>query len=118
MSIVADLMTQPGVIAAGQYAYRGDRFTHKGGLTEELARRASIMCRATTMGTKMEGDMIAAFRPQCGIQPVRGWVVRGPNNTVCVIANVFCMIDNRQGSLNKILSFMRQALADEPLDLV
>ena len=26
MSIVTDLLAKPGVVAAGEYAYRGDRF--------------------------------------------------------------------------------------------
>lgn len=31
MSIVTDLLAKPGVIAAGEYAYRGDRFSYRGG---------------------------------------------------------------------------------------
>jgi roadblock/LC7 domain-containing protein len=118
MSIVAELLTKPGVIVAGEYAYRGDRFFYKGALKEKHARMASVMCRATTMSTHMEGDMIAAFCPQSGIQPVRGWVMSGPEHTVCVVANVFCLIDNKKGSLNTIIGFMRQALANVPMDLV
>jgi len=118
MSILAELLDKPGVIAAGEYAYRGDRFSYKGALDQELARLASIMCRATTMATIMQGAMIAAFRPQCGIRPVRGWLVRGPQYTVCVMANVFCFLDNATGSPNAILHFMRQALADVDMDLV
>jgi roadblock/LC7 domain-containing protein len=83
MNIVAELLTRPGVIAAGEYAYRGDRFSFRGALTERDARMASIMCRATTMSLNMGGGMIASLCPQCGIYPVRSWVVRGPNNTVC-----------------------------------
>ncbi|NJN47064.1 MAG: DUF2173 family protein [Candidatus Competibacteraceae bacterium] len=59
MSIVAELLTKPGVIAAGEYAYRGDRFSYRGNLTESHARMASIMCRATTMSTHMQGEIIA-----------------------------------------------------------
>ena len=118
MSIVADLMTKPGVLAAGQYAYRGDRFSYKGDLTEEYARMASIMCRATTMSSSMAGEMIAAFRPECGIQPVGGWMLRGPTRSVCVMANVFCFVDNEKASLNAILNVMRQVLADADLDLI
>jgi roadblock/LC7 domain-containing protein len=118
MSIVAELITKPGVIAAGEYAYRGDRFSYRGALTERYARMASIMCRATTMGASMEGDMIADLCPQCRIQPVRGWLVRGPEKTVCVIANVFCLIDNKEGSVNSILGFMRETLANEVMDLI
>ena len=53
MSFVADLAAKPGVIAAGEYSYRGDRFNFKGDVDAELARMASIMCRATTMSTTM-----------------------------------------------------------------
>ncbi len=118
MSIVAELLTKPGVIAAGQYAYRGDRFSYKGKLNEELARRASIMCRATTMATTMQAGMITAFRPGCGLQPVRGWMLRGPRDSVCVVANTFCFIDNERGSPGAILQFMHQALTDADIDLI
>jgi roadblock/LC7 domain-containing protein len=118
MTIVANLLAQPGIVAAGQYAYRGDRFSYKGALTEHYARILSIMCRATTMATHMEGDMIASLCAQCGIKPVRGWVIRGSDNTLCVVTNVFCLIDNKHGSLNQALTMMNKALADEPMDLI
>lgn len=118
MSIVTDLLTKPGVIAAGEYAYRGDRFSYRGALSEEHARMASIMCRATTMGVNMEGRMLEAFQPRSGLSPPRGWVVHGPDYTVCVMANVFCMLDNAQGSINDMIGFMRQALAKVSSDLI
>jgi roadblock/LC7 domain-containing protein len=118
MSAVAELMTLPGVIAAGEYAYRGDRFTYEGQLNDEMARLASIMCRATTMSVHMEGDMIDAFCDDCGLSPMRGWAVRGPKFTVCVLANVFCFVDSAQGSLNDVLRMMQTELADAPLEMI
>lgn len=118
MGTITQLLAKPGVIAAGEYAYRGDRFSYKGALTEEHARMASIMCRATTMGVNMEGQMLEAFHSQNGLRPPRGWMVHGPDYTVCVIANVFCLLDNARASINDIVEFMRQALADVPSDLV
>lgn len=118
MSIVTDLLAKPGVIAVGEYAYRGDRFSYRGALTEEHARMASIMCRATTMSVNMEGAMLEALQPGSGLHPPRGWVVRGPKHTVCVVANVFCLVENAQGSINDIAGFMRQALAYIPTGLI
>lgn len=118
MSIVVELLEKPGVIAAGQYAYRGDRFSYKGKMSEEQARKASIMCRATTMGATMEGEMLEGLRPQSGVSPVLGWLLRGSDNTVCVVANVFCFVSNTEGSINAILGFMRERLADQTMDLV
>lgn len=119
VSIVSDLVTRPGVVAAGEYAYRGDRFAYKGDLSEEWARMASIMCRATTMSASMQGRMLdgVSFKPS-GIAPVRGWFVRGPRFSVCVVANVFCMIENDTASLNAIVAELKRALADAPADLV
>jgi roadblock/LC7 domain-containing protein len=35
-----------------------------------------------------------------------------PDYTVCVIANVFCLLDNAKASINDIVGFMLQALAN------
>ena len=32
MGLIRDLMVQPGVLAAGEYSYRGDRFSYEGNL--------------------------------------------------------------------------------------
>jgi len=118
MSIVAELLAKPGVIAAGEYAYRGDRFSCKGALSESHARMASIMCRATTLSAHMESRIIAGVCPDCGLSPVRGWLLRGPDHTVCVVANVFCLIDNQTGAPNDVFGFMRQALAGDKMGLI
>jgi roadblock/LC7 domain-containing protein len=118
MSIVAELLEKSGVIAAGEYAYRGDRFSYKGKLSEEEARKASIMCRATTMGTSMEGEMLESLGLRNGVAPVRGWVVRCAENSIVVVANVFCFVSNKDGSINAVLGFMREQLADQAMDLI
>lgn len=118
MSTITHLLTQPGVIAAGEYAYRGDRFSYRGDLTEDYARMASIMCRATTMSINMEGAMLESARTGSGLHPARGWLVRGPGHTVCVMANVFCLIDNTKVSLNDTVRFMREALSSVNTNLI
>jgi len=111
MSVYADLALMPGVIAAGEYAYRGDRYNYKGRLTDEMARMASIMCRATTLGAHMQVDILCANTDNCPFDPAHGWVVRGPDFSVCVIANVFCFVENGPGVLNSVLKRMRDRLA-------
>ena len=118
MSIVAELLTKPGVIAAGQYAYRGDRFSYKGRLSEDHARLLSIVCRATTMSTHMASDMLTGLQPDCRLHPTRGWMLRGPERSLCVLANTFCLLDTAQSSPKEILGLMRRALAAESMDLI
>ncbi|MBI5041402.1 MAG: DUF2173 family protein [Gammaproteobacteria bacterium] len=117
MSLIDELVALQGVFAAGEYSYRGDRFSYKGQVSEEHARMASIMCRATSMGVHMQADIMAGSFPECGVAPAGGWVVRGPQFTVCVMANVFCFLDN-QASLNAVMSKLRKQLADAPRDLI
>ena len=116
--LLSELIDQPGVIAAGEYSYRGDRFSHKGALDGEMARMAAIMCRATTMSGHMQAGMLEQFCPDCGSTPVRGWIVRGPHYTVCNVANVFAFLDNSGTSLDGVMALMRERLADAPADLV
>lgn len=118
MSIVSELAQLGGVIAAGEYSYRGDRFSYKGQMDEEQARMASIMCRATTMGVHMQVGIMRSLAERNAFAPARGWVVQGPRFTVCTMANVFCFLDNESGSLNAVLRLMRERLGDPHDELV
>lgn len=118
MKILTDLIAMQGVICAGEYSYRGDRFTYKGQMDDEQARQASIMCRATTMSVYMQTDILGNFCKDSGWAPNKGWVVKGPQFTVCVIANIFCFINEAQGSLNQILEHMQHELSDASNELV
>jgi len=118
MSILSELAGLPGVICAGEYSYRGDRFSYKGRMNDEQARQASIMCRATTMGVHMQSGILSNFCDDCGLFPNKGWIVKGPMFTVCVIANVFCFVNESEGSLNTVLEKMREKLSDQSDDLI
>jgi hypothetical protein len=45
-------------------------------------------------------------------------VVRGTENTICVVANVFCFLSNKETSLNAVIGVMREKLADRTNDLI
>ncbi|HKJ09069.1 MAG TPA: DUF2173 family protein [Gammaproteobacteria bacterium] len=119
MILVSRLCAMPGVLAAGEYAYHGDQYTYAGELDEEQARQASVMCRATTLAIHMQTDMLDTLsRHSAPLGPVKSWVVRGPRTTVCVVAHVFCFLDNETGPLNEVLELMQRALANESDDLI
>lgn len=112
MHIISQLMAIPGVIAAGEYAYRGDRYTYQGALTPEHARMASILCRSNTLSINMQSEIFSSFAKDCGCQPVQGWIVRGRGVTVCVIGNIFCFLQNRAELLNDVMTIMRAKIGD------
>lgn len=118
MSLIQNLSRMPGVLAAGEYSYRGDRFTFAGQLTDELARMASIMCRATTMASHMQVDMMKSLGSDCGCAPARGWMVRGQQFSVCVIGNVFCFLDHRAANLNEVMQLLIEQVPQQTGQLV
>lgn len=107
MRIISQLMAIPGVIAAGEYAYRGDRYSYEGNISPEFARMASILCRSNTLSINMQSEMFSAFAEDCGCRPVQGWIVHGTEMSVCVVGNVFCFVENTEGVLNDVMTIMR-----------
>jgi roadblock/LC7 domain-containing protein len=118
MHIVKQLMAIPGVIAAGEYAYRGDRFSYEGALTDEFARMASILCRANTLSVNMQSEIFDSFSENCGCRPVQGWIVRGNKMSICAVANYFAFIENRDELLNDVMTIMRAKVGDVQDDLL
>lgn len=112
MRIISQLMHIPGVIAAGEYAYRGDRYAFEGDLPAEYARMASILCRANTLSTNMQAEILCSFAEDCGLSPVQGWIVHGRDLSVCVVGNVFCFCRNQPGVLNDVMTIMRAKVGD------
>lgn len=118
MHIVKQLMAIPGVIAAGEYAYRGDRFAYEGALTEQFARIASILCRANTLSVNMQSEILDSFAENCGCKPVQGWIARGAEVTVCAVGSYFSFIENRDELLNDVMTIMRAKVGDVQDDLL
>jgi roadblock/LC7 domain-containing protein len=118
MHIVKQLMAIPGVIAAGEFAYRGDRFSYEGALTNEFARMASILCRANTLSVNMQSEILDSFAEICGCRPTQGWITRGSQVTVCAVGNIFCFIENREELLNDVMTIMRAKVGDVQDDLL
>lgn len=116
--LLGELIDQRGVLAAGEYSYRGDRFSFRGEIDDDMARMAAIMSRATSMSQHMQIGMLEQHCPGCGASPAQGWIVRGPQYTVCNVANVYVFLDNGQASINAVMALMRKRLANAPADLV
>jgi roadblock/LC7 domain-containing protein len=118
MSLIQAISRMPGVLAAGEYSYRGDRFSFAGELTDEFARMASIMCRATTMASHMQVDMMKSLGSDCGCAPARGWMVRGQRFSVCVIGNVFCFLDHSAANVNEVMRLLIEQVPQQAGQLV
>lgn len=54
-------------------------------------------------------DQLSMFTQTRGWTPPRGWIVRGGGGTVCSVGNLVCLVDNREASLNEVMSGLRDA---------
>ncbi len=52
-------------------------------------------------------DQLSMFTQMNGWTPPGGWIVRGPQLSVCGTGNLVCVLQNNEGSLNEVM----QALA-------
>ena len=117
MSLIQELASQPGVLAAGEYAYRGDRLVMWVGWVRSM-RVWPDLCRATTMAVHMQVDMMKSLGKECGCAPARGWVVKGSLYSVCVIGNIFCFLDSNAGSINQVMQLMLQKATNQTGELI
>lgn len=117
MNLVNDLMALRGVVAAGDFAYRGDQYyRHKGELSDDETRILSNLCRANSAAVGMEGDLVNLFarapvppgKPAIEAAAASGWVVHGEKRSLCVMGNAYCVIENGDASLKSVLSLMRE----------
>jgi roadblock/LC7 domain-containing protein len=54
-------------------------------------------------------DQLSMFTQMGGWTPPGGWLVRGPAMTVCSVANLICIVDNAEASLNEIMRQLGEA---------
>ncbi len=98
MNLIAQLMSRTGVVAAGHYALRGDRYQCKGPLSGEQGRLLALICRTTSSGVGSQSQL-AATTGDGGqhLAPLRGWILRGPGAALCVVDDHFCWVRHGHG---------------------
>jgi len=117
MNLINQLLSMPGVIAAGEFSHRGERFTHAGLLDSQQARMASIMCSANSLAIHMQAGILASIVGEGGLTPAQGWIVQGHCFTVCVIGQRFCFLEQETASLNQVVTLMRSEKSEISVDL-
>ena len=54
-------------------------------------------------------DQLAMFTNLRGWTPPGGWIVRGSEMSVCSVANLVCVIDNREAAINAVMHDLTEA---------
>lgn len=53
-------------------------------------------------------DQLSMFTQMNGWTPPSGWIVRGPAMSVCSYANVVCVVNNQEGSINEVMAELKE----------
>lgn len=54
-------------------------------------------------------DQLAMFTQVNGWTPPGGWLVRGPELSVCSVGNIVCVINNNESALNEVMQELHEA---------
>ena len=57
--------------------------------------------------TQANADQLSMFTQVFGWTPPSGWIVRGDKMSVCSMANLVCLIDDSEASLNEVLNELK-----------
>lgn len=116
MPILTLLMDTPGVIAAGEFSYKGEIVNYKGDLSPSQAELVSTLCLANTVSINMQAEIYCSFDRFCGVKSVPGWIVRGHDFSVCAIGPYFCFLRNNAGTLNEVTKILRDRYEHKDID--
>ena len=54
-------------------------------------------------------DQLSMFTQMSGWTPPQGWIVKGPQTSVCSFANLVCVVNNNEAAINDVLNEMKEA---------
>ena len=54
-------------------------------------------------------DQLSMFTQMNGWTPPGGWMVHGPDMSVCSVGNLVCVIDNKDASADEVMAQLQEA---------
>lgn len=103
------LLVLDGVIAVCRFQDDGTIIDAAGLLPEATLLHMTHFAQWYQRMVSSNTDLFSLFSQMGGWTPARGWVVRGTGMTVCGVANLVCMIENKEASINEIISALDEA---------
>lgn len=107
--MIKRLLIMDGVIAVCKY--RDDGALVEGYGMPDEQQMAGLAKFAHDYKRMVQGnaDQLSMFTRMNGWTPPGGWVVSGPDMSVCSIGNLACVIDNKSASLNAVMQELTDA---------
>ena len=103
------LLVLDGVIAVCRFQDDGSIMDAAGTTTFDRMERIAKFAQWYRRMVSGNMDLVSLFSQMRGWAPSQGWIVHGAQMTVCSVGNVVCMVQNGQGSLNTLMTALKEA---------
>lgn len=102
------LLVMDGVMAVCRFQDDGNIMDAAGVLPEDMFERLAKFAQWYRRMVSGNTDLLSLFSQMRGWTPAQGWIVHGSQISVCSVANLVCMVQNGQGSLQDIMKALRE----------
>jgi roadblock/LC7 domain-containing protein len=109
--MIKQLLALDGVMAVCKFRDDGMLVEGYGPGGDDMLQRLAKFAHDYKRMVQGNADQLSMFTQINGWTPPGGWVVRGPAISVCSIANLVCVVDLRETSLNTIMTQLKEAAA-------
>lgn len=102
------LLVMDGVMAVCRFQDDGNIMDAAGVLPTDMMERMAKFAQWYRRMVSGNTDLLSLFSQMRGWTPAQGWIVHGAQISVCSVANLVCMVQNGQGSLQDIMSALQE----------
>ena len=97
-----------GVVAVCQFQDDGSVIDAAGLIPDSMMERLSQFALWYRRMIAGNSDLLSLFSQMNGWTPARGWIVHGADMSVCCVTNLVCMVENKEASINEIMSALEE----------
>lgn len=106
------LLVLDGVVAVCRFQDDGTVVDGVGVISDEMIGNLARFSHWYRRMISGNSDVFSLFSQMNGWTPARGWIVKGDKLSVCSVANVVAMVENKDASVNEIMRALEEASHD------
>lgn len=107
--MIRGLLALDGVEAVCRFRDDGQFVEGYGLFEEDHLRALAHFAHDYKRIVQGNADQLSMFTGVQGWTPPGGWIVRGSTKTVCSVANLVCVVDAGEASLNRVMRELAEA---------
>ena len=101
--MIKRLLILDGVLAVCRFRDDGSYVEGYGVIPDDIMQGLAKFAHDYKRMVQGNADQLSMFTQVSGWTPPGGWIVRSAEKTVCSVANLVCLVDHSQGSINEVM---------------